>query len=125
MARIKNVESFCSFCGTVTKMEISGDYPGSDQKKWARCKKCKQKMVIDIIEAPKEEKPVLEGIENEQFTVYAPTKSFSVGDPIYHQSWDDYGRVVSKDSMSDGRSSITVEFQKNGLKRLIESFIQQ
>jgi hypothetical protein len=125
MARIKNVESLCSFCGTVTKMELAGDYPGSDTKKWARCKKCKQKMVIEIVEAPKEQKPSLEGIENENFTVYAPTKSFTVGEPIYHQSWDDYGRVVSKDTMADGRSSIIVEFQKSGPKRLLESFIKE
>jgi hypothetical protein len=122
MARIKNVETFCSFCGSITKMEISGDYPGNDQKKWARCKKCKQKMVIDVVEVPKEQKPVLEGIENEQFTVYAPTKTFIVGEPIYHQGFDDYGRVVSKVLLADGRSSIMVEFRKLGVKKLIEQY---
>jgi hypothetical protein len=121
MARIKNIESFCSFCGTVTKMEISGDYPGNDQKKWVRCKKCKQKLVIDIADVPKEQKPVLEGIEHGEFTVYSPTKSFVVGEPIYHQSFDDYGRVTAKENLNDGRSAITVEFQKSGQKRLIES----
>jgi len=122
MARIKNVESFCSFCGVVTKMEISADYPGSDTKKWVRCKKCKQKMVVEFIEELKEPK-TLEGIENEEFTVYAPSKSFHVGESIYHQSWDDYGRVTSKVLLSDGRSSITVDFQKNGPKKLIESIV--
>jgi len=102
-------------------MEISGDYPGSEQKKWVRCKKCKQKMVIEITEIPKDQKPVLEGIENEEFTVYSTSKSFNVGEPIYHQGWDDYGRVTAKEFLSDGRSSIVVEFQKLGNKRLIES----
>lgn len=121
MARIKNLESFCSFCGTVTKMEVTGDYPGSDTKKWVRCKKCKQKMIVEISEQVKDKKQELEGLENEAFTIYAPTKSFNVGDPIYHQGWDDYGRVISKEFLSDGKSSITVEFRKVGPKRLIES----
>jgi hypothetical protein len=122
MARIKNIESFCSFCGTVTKMEISGDYPGSDLKKWVRCKKCKQKLVVELTVPTKDEKPVLEGIENGEFTVYAPNKSFAIGEPIYHKSWDDYGRVTSKENLNDGKRAITVEFQKNGIKKLIESY---
>lgn len=123
MARLKNLESFCSFCGMVTKMEISGDYPGNDQKKWVRCKKCKQKMVIEITGLSRDQKPVLEGIENGEFTVYSPSKSFNVGEPIYHKGWDDYGRVTSKEFLADGKSAITVEFQKSGNKRLIESLI--
>jgi hypothetical protein len=123
MARVKNIESFCSFCGTVTKMEISGDIPGNDLKKWVRCKKCKQKQVVELAEIRKDQKPVLEGIEDGEFTVYAPSKSFAVGEPIYHQGWDDYGRVTSKEHLTDGKSAITVEFRKSGSKRLIESYI--
>jgi hypothetical protein len=63
----------------------------------------------------------LEGIENEDCTVYAPTKSFTVGESIYHKNWDDFGKVVGKDVLSNGQSSITVEFQKSGNKKLIES----
>lgn len=122
MARIKNLESFCSFCGTITKMEISGDYPGNDQKKWVRCKKCKQKMIVEIADLPRDLKTVLEGIENEDCTVYSPSKSFNVGEPIYHKEWDDYGRVTSKELLTDGKSAITVEFQKLGNKKLIEAF---
>jgi hypothetical protein len=122
MARVKNIESFCSFCGIQTKMEISGDYPDSDTKKWVRCKKCKQKLVVEVTIIPKGEKPVLEGIENGEFTVYSPSKSFNVGEPIYHQGWDDYGRVTLKENLANGRNAITVEFQKSGQKRLIESY---
>ena len=78
-------------------------------------------MIIDITEDIKETKPSLEGIENEECTVYAPSKSFSVGESIYHKNWDDFGKVVSKDVLSNGQKSIAVEFQKSGLKKLIES----
>jgi hypothetical protein len=78
-------------------------------------------MIIDMNEDVKVTKPSLEGIENEDCTVYSPEKSFSVGESIYHKNWDDFGKVVSKDVLSSGQKSIAVEFQKSGLKKLIES----
>ncbi len=123
MARIKNVEAFCSVCNTVRKMELAGEVTGAgnENKRWAKCKKCKQTMIIDLSENVKETKPSLEGIENEDCTVYSPDKSFKVGESIYHKNWDDFGKVISKDVLSNGQSSITVEFQKLGNKKLIES----
>jgi hypothetical protein len=124
MARVKNIEAFCSICNTVRKMELVGEVYFSDKnsnKRWAKCKKCKQTMIIDIAEDVKETKPSLEGLENGECTVYSPTKSFTVGEAIYHQNWDDFGKVVGKEILSNGKSSITVEFQKSGNKKLIES----
>ena len=125
MARIKNVEAFCSVCNTVRKMELAGEVSNVDdaqgKKRWAKCKKCKQTMIIDLNEDVKDSKISLEGIENEECTTYAPTKSFNVGDSIYHQNWDDFGKVVSKEIMSNGQKAISVEFQKSGSKKLIES----
>ena len=78
-------------------------------------------MTIDLVEALKDLKPSLEGIESQDCTVYAPSKSFTIGESIYHTNWDDFGKVVSKEILSNGRSSIAVEFQKSGHKKLIES----
>lgn len=123
MARVKNVEAYCPNCNSVRKMELTGDVNGADEetKKWAKCKKCKQTMIIDIAEDIKETKVSLDGIENEDCTEYSPQKSYSVGESIYHKNWDDFGKVVSKEVMSNGQSAISVEFQKSGLKKLIES----
>jgi hypothetical protein len=123
MARLKNVEAYCSFCGSLRKMELAGEVAGSENKRWAKCKKCKQTMVIDLIDDVKATKISLEGIENEDCAVYAPDKSFEVGQSIYHQNWDDFGKVVSKHILSNGQKSIEVEFQKSGHKKLIESLI--
>jgi hypothetical protein len=122
MARIKNVEAFCPVCNAVRKMELAGEAAGAENenKRWAKCKKCKQTMIIDLSESVKETKPSLEGIEHGECTVYSPTKSFNIGESIYHENWDDFGRVISKDVLSSGQSSITVEFQKSGSKKLIE-----
>lgn len=122
MARVKNVEAFCTVCNAMRKMELAGEVAGNDEnKRWAKCKKCKQTMVIDLSHDVKETKPSLEGIENEDCTVYSPTKSFKVGESIYHENWDDFGKIVSKEALGNGRGSITVEFQKSGNKKLIES----
>jgi hypothetical protein len=127
MARVKNVEAFCNFCNTVTKMEISGDVsPNEDEnKRWAKCRKCKHKTIIDIKTEIKEKKVSLDGIENLDCVTYSPDKTFDVGQSIYHKGWDDFGKIVAKKILSDGRSSITVEFQKSGNKNLLESFIKQ
>ncbi len=123
MARVKNIEAYCNICNAVTKMELGGEVSvdGHENKRWAKCKKCKQTMIIDLSEDVKETKPSLEGIENEDCKVYSPKKSFEVGESIYHEDWDDFGKVVSKEVLSNGQSSISVEFQKLGHKKLIES----
>jgi hypothetical protein len=124
MARLKNIESFCSSCNTIQKMEISGEFAGegNENKRWAKCKKCKQTMVIDLSSDIMDGKISLEGIENDDVTTYSPVKTYVLGETIYHQNWDDFGKVITKETLSNGQNSITVEFQKSGSKKLIESF---
>jgi hypothetical protein len=123
MARIKNIEAFCNFCGATTKMELAAGEPvtETDNKRWAKCKKCKHTMQITLEEKIKEAKITAEGIDEANCTVYSPKKTFQVGESIFHESWNDFGKVTHKEVMSNGKSSITVEFQKAGTKKLIES----
>jgi hypothetical protein len=123
MARIKNIEAYCNSCGTVQKMEITSSVTGeeSEFKKWAKCKSCKQVMIVDISDIIKNSTATLEGIENEECKKYSPQNTFEIGETIYHENWDDFGRVLSKETLSNGKSSISVDFQKSGLKKLIES----
>lgn len=125
MARVKNVEAFCNVCNSVTKMELAGDAKVFDlqNKKWAKCKKCKQMVIIDPTVSTKPEKISVENIETENCQEYSPKKSFSVGDSIYHSTWDDYGKVIAKEVSSNGQNTIKVEFQKLGHKKLIESIL--
>ncbi|MEP0862662.1 MAG: hypothetical protein HRF52_14605 [Ignavibacterium sp.] len=127
MARIKNVEAFCTICGSVKKFEITGTIAGEENqnKRWAKCKTCKQTRIIDLADIKTETKPNLEGIETQNVKNYSPTETYEIGDNIYHKSWDDFGKVVNKVVTSDGQSSIIVEFQKSGNKKLIESYIQK
>jgi hypothetical protein len=125
MAKIKNVEAFCSFCGAVRKMELTGEVSGDEEKRWAKCKKCKQTMVINMTVDVLDQKVSLDGIENEECTTYSPKKTFKVGETIFHENWNDFGKVICKEVLSTGQSSISVEFQKLGNKKLIESLTNQ
>ncbi|MDP4116116.1 MAG: hypothetical protein Q8903_08275 [Bacteroidota bacterium] len=121
MARIKNVEAYCNVCDAIKKMEITGEIASDENKRWAKCKKCKQTMVIDIAVKVKEEAPSLDNVENENASDYSPKETYEVGQAIYHKNWDDFGKVTSKEIMSNGKSSIVVEFKKSGTKKLVES----
>lgn len=104
-------------------MELGVELAETEGKRrsWATCKRCKQTMIIDLSQVENLKKATLEGIENSDVTVYSPEKSYKVGEAIFHSNWDDFGRVIGKEILSDGKKSITVEFQKAGIKKLIES----
>lgn len=125
MAKVKNVEAFCSICNGVRKMELTGEVAGDENKRWAKCKKCKQTMIISMSEDVVAQKVSLEGIEDEKCTTYAPSKSYEIGETIFHENWNDFGKVVAKEILSNGQKSISVEFQNSGNKKLVESYNKQ
>jgi hypothetical protein len=127
MAKIKNVEVFCNICGAIKKFEITGilSEKEDETKRWAKCRNCKQTQLIDLNNIIVSNKPNLDDIETRDSKYYSPSDSFEIGDVIYHKSWDDYGLVVNKLFMSDGQSSIIVEFKKSGNKKLIHSLKTQ
>lgn len=124
MAKIKNVEAYCSFCDSYQKVEIHMDMKAldDDSKRWAKCKKCKHMFIINPeTEVLKKEKINVKEIDLVNYVIYSPDKKFEIGQSIYHQSWNDYGKVVSKQIVSNGKSAIVVEFQKLGSKKLLEN----
>ncbi len=123
MAKTKNIEAFCNFCSSVTKMELAGfTSEGEDStKQWAKCKKCKQKLVVDLEDLKKEVKPSIQLLKTEGSATYSPQNSYTVGESIFHQKFNDFGVVISKELTAQGRGSILVEFQNSGKKKLIET----
>lgn len=123
MVKVKNVNAFCNVCGSMKKFDIKGEYSKieGETRRWAKCKVCKQTQVIDLNKIVIPNKLILENIDTKNSKVYAPRESFSVGDVLYHEIWDDYGIVTNKILLSDGQSSINVQFKKSGNKKLIES----
>jgi hypothetical protein len=54
-----------------------------------------------------------------QVRTYRPGEDFEPGDLIYHQQWNDTGKVVSKKESGGGRRIIVVEFEKMGQRKLV------
>ncbi len=126
MAKTKNIEAFCNFCGSVQKMELAGQTSegAESSKQWAKCKKCKQKLVVDLENLKKDFKPTLQNLKTEESVTYSPLKMFALGDSIFHESFNDFGVVISKELSSQGKGLINVEFQNSGKKKLIETIIK-
>ncbi len=124
MARLKHIEAFCSYCNKVTKLEIVGEIAiENDSRKWARCKTCKHTMALDVDANIKTSANLdLSAIKIEDCKPYNPASTFEIGDSIYHSDWDDVGKVTGKETTSGGAKAIVVEFEKSGVKKLLEQF---
>jgi hypothetical protein len=90
---------------------------------WFRCLRCKHSAMIDRVNP--DQKGMSEKMERATATEYAATKVFTIGQTIYHSTWDDLGRVISKNKTSSGVHAITVSFQKVGERKLIENLSKE
>ena len=72
--------------------------------------------------ASKKEKTEVIKIEKNDGS-YDMTKSYAVGDKIFHAKWDEKGVVESLGETEDGIKKMMVRFPKAGLKKLVMEFI--
>lgn len=126
MAKTKYIMHHCAYCRRETKMEFVGTQPSNADntealKNWYRCCKCKHSALLALPQASQVRKSHAVAINRDQCTPYSKEKTFSIGEYIYYEEWDDMGKVVRKDKMSNGIHSIVVSFEKNGERKLLES----
>jgi DNA-directed RNA polymerase subunit RPC12/RpoP len=112
------MEQFCTFCNKETRMEIVGLMEGIQGKAWFRCTRCHH---TSLLQSDGQDEKSHQKIDPATATPYSPLMTFKVGEAIYHNEWNDVGKVVSKAKMSDGNQSIIVSFEKCGSRRLIEN----
>jgi len=125
MAKSKYITHLCAYCHKETKMELVGEMQveGANNgtgKIWYRCTRCKHSALLER-PAPPEKSAAGAKFDRSSATEYAQNKVFSVGQMIYHTEWDDVGRVIAKIKTSGGVQAITVAFEKNGERKLIEN----
>jgi hypothetical protein len=125
MAKSKYIMHHCAYCRRETKMEFVGGQPSENDnaetvKIWYRCCKCKHSALLTLSPASQVKKSHV-AINRDECTVYSKDKTFTVGEQIYYPDWDDVGKVVRKDKMSNGTHSIVVTFEKLGERKLLES----
>jgi hypothetical protein len=65
----------------------------------------------------------LEDLDVENAKEYAESDVYEVGEVIHHRSWNDYGKILSKDLLPGNRHTIWVQFLRQGKVRLLEKVV--
>ncbi len=107
-------------------MELVGEVPGEEEgvpsgKVWYRCTKCRQAFLYDLNALARDRETASQKVDVKNCTEYSPSKTYSVGEAIFHSDWSDVGKVKAKEKTSSGAQAILVAFEKLGDRKLIEN----
>ncbi len=121
----KYITLYSPFLMKETKHELIGEPIESEgvRQQWARCTKSRHSQLInlDTLEAKQNGDDAPDtAVSREDSVAYSPRREYSIGEVVYHELWDDVGRVTGKEITSNGGFAIVVYFEKNKEKRLIE-----
>jgi len=114
----KSTENFCNYCNKTTNMVVISEMNGLKDKVWARCIKCHH---LSLLEHKGSEESSMSKSATTNVKIYKPDTVFLVGDKIFHNDWEDTGKVIKKTKTSDGQAAILVMFNKLGERRLVEN----
>ena len=62
----------------------------------------------------------LEDLDVESAREYSEAEIYEIGQVVHHRSWNDFGKVVSKDVLPGNRQTIWVQFLRQGKIQLLE-----
>ncbi len=124
------ITQHCSVCGKDFEMEVVEKDDGTGVI-WLRCPGCKGYLprLVDEEGAgeaagggePAELAPEdISQEEREGAKEYTESGEYEVDDVIYHRSWNDYGKVIAKETLPGNRKTIIVNFVNQGKIRLLE-----
>lgn len=123
----KTIKQHCSVCKEDFDMEIIKQ-GSSENVVWLKCPGCQGFLPYmpdedadskDASQAA-EQAIALEDLDVENAREYSEGETFEIGDIIHHRSWNDYGKVISKDSLPGNRHTIWVQFLRQGKVQLLE-----
>jgi len=123
----KTIKQQCSVCKSEFEMEIIKQ--GSNESVlWLKCPGCKGFLPYmpeeyadgSGDEKERDEQVALEDLDIENAKEYTEQGVYEVGEVIHHRSWNDYGKIVSKETLPGNRHTITVQFLRQGRIQLLE-----
>lgn len=126
------IKQHCSVCKADFEMEIIKQ-GSSENVVWLKCPGCQGFLPYMPNEdtdaksdASKDDGAIaLEDLDVENAREYTEDQVFEIGDVIHHRSWNDYGRIVSKDALPGNRRTIWVQFLRQGKVQLLEGVISE
>jgi hypothetical protein len=121
------INQYCSVCKEHFDMEVVKQ-GGGKSVVWLKCPGCQGFLPYMPEEqeesagqdASAESEIALEDLDVESAKEYSESEVYEIGDVVHHRSWNDFGKVVSKDELPGNRRTIWVQFLKQGKIRLLE-----
>ena len=126
--KVNSMKQYCSVCKDHFEMEVVKQGSSKDVV-WLKCPGCQGFLPCSMedaaeqgksSEAPKETELALEDLDIDQAKEYSDSEIYEIGEVLHHRSWNDYGKVVSKDELPGNRRTIWVQFLRQGRIQLLE-----
>lgn len=124
----KTIKQYCSVCKSDYEMEIIKQ--GSNESVlWLKCPECKgflpympeEDDEAKNTDAAGDEPVAIEDLDIESAREYMESGVYEIGEVIHHRSWNDYGKILSKDALPGNRKTIWVQFLRQGKVQLLEN----
>ncbi|UCH84580.1 MAG: hypothetical protein JSW50_02480 [Candidatus Latescibacterota bacterium] len=127
--KTNTIEQYCSVCKDQFDMEVvkQGSSKGVI---WLKCPGCQGYLPYMPEENEETEDSAggdaanpelaLEDLDIENAREYSESDTYEVGEIVHHRSWNDYGKVLSKDELPGNRKTVWVQFLRQGKIQLLE-----
>ena len=124
----KTINQYCSVCKDHFDMEVVKQGSGKGVI-WLKCPGCQgflPYMQEEAEEGDKSKQPAeaaeiaLEDLDIENAKEYSEDQIYEIGEVLHHRSWNDYGKVVSKEQLPGNRRTVWVQFLRQGKIQLLE-----
>ena len=130
----RTIEQYCSVCKKSYRMPVVEEAENQEVI-WLKCPGCKGFLPFMLHDRPDTDSPggepstddrvetddlAIEDIDKDRAREYQESDLYDVGDIIFHRSWNDYGKVISKEQLPGNRNTIIVRFVNQGTIRLLE-----
>lgn len=126
---VRTMKQYCSVCKAEYDMEII-KRGSSESVVWLKCPECQgflPYMPDEETDAKQtestEEELALEDLDIESAKEYSENDRYEIGEILHHRSWNDFGKVLSKDTLPGNRRTIWVQFLRQGKVQLLEGVV--
>jgi hypothetical protein len=118
---VEDLQIFCRFCDKITPVQLdrsiaeNGRTVDRNSTFEYLCVKCYKTICFSGNDLLEQTKP---DVHKETPRAYDPKEHYYIGETISHKKWNDTGLIIGIDRGTPNR--IFVNFEKSGLKKLIE-----
>jgi hypothetical protein len=124
MPRRRKRKKYCPKCKEAISMSVVRTAEDDPDLCWLVCPSCDSTYALTRKQFYRGKRPDISAIIQDDADEYDTGETYSVGEILYHPSFDDIGLVVDKGAapLPNCSGSLLVSFMESGPKTLIEGF---